>query len=277
MPSRIISQVKRGDTLIEVMIAFAILSLVSIVTVTTMNMGVATNEQSLELVTARSELNAQAEALRFIHSSYISELTLPRCSEVSAGEKCQQYRDLWIDLTSESHTMVSSASLSAPNRLTIEYPLMVCSTAYDDSSPNSLYKNRAFVINTRQLLAHQNLAGGSISYLNTDAVIRARASDDPNNLFTAAPLNARIIYSTQTGQDGEDGGSNSTGDMRSPVSYTRVARVEGIWVIAVRGPDTAPGHPQYYDFYIQTCWYGPSSKAPTSLDTIIRLYNPENT
>lgn len=77
------------------MIAFAILSLVSIVTVTTMNMGVATNEQSLELVTARSELNAQAEALRFIHSSYISELTLPRCSEVSTGEKCQQYRDLW--------------------------------------------------------------------------------------------------------------------------------------------------------------------------------------
>ena len=76
-----IADAKRGDTIIEVMFAFAIFTMVAIVTVSMMNLGLATSERSLELVTARNELNAQAEALRFVHSSYISELTLPSCDE----------------------------------------------------------------------------------------------------------------------------------------------------------------------------------------------------
>lgn len=61
-----IADAKRGDTIIEVMFAFAIFTMVAIVTVSMMNLGLATSERSLELVTARNELNAQAEALRFV-------------------------------------------------------------------------------------------------------------------------------------------------------------------------------------------------------------------
>lgn len=274
---KLIYKTKRGDTFIEVMFAFAIFSFVAIITLATMSVGLSTGENSLELTTARNELNAQAEALRFIHSSYISELTLPECKNNSSiQEKCQQYKGLWEDLISDEHVVASNASLSATNRLTIEYPLRICETAYDDSSPNSLVKNRAFVINTRQLLARNNLHEGNINYSNTDAVVRASSMSNPNNLFHPATLNARIIYSASTGVDGKDGGNNSTSGVQSPVEYTRIARVEGIWVIAVRESTNLGARPKYYDFYIQTCWNGSNSNTPTSLDTIVRLYNPEN-
>lgn len=265
----IVKSVKRGDTIIEVMFAFAIFSAVAIITASTMSLGVNSSEESLELVVARNELNAQAEALRFIHSSYISELTLPEtCTTGDPTEKCQQYRELWDQLTSDYHTMVSGASITAPNQLTIEYPLLSCSTAYDMSSSNSLVRNRAFVLNTRQILNPN-----STTYNTTDAIIRA--SNSSQNLFFPAPLNARIIYSTDTGNNGGDGDANSSQGVHSLTDYTRIARVEGIWVIAVRGPLIGV-RPQYYDFYIQTCWYGPGAKAPTSLDTIVRLYNPKD-
>ena len=86
------SPTRRGDTLIEVMFAIAVFSMVAVISISMMNAGVASGERSLELVTARNELNAQAEILRFIHSSYVSELTLPKCTNelISKGEKCQQ-------------------------------------------------------------------------------------------------------------------------------------------------------------------------------------------
>lgn len=279
MPTRITRQklykTRRGDTLIEVMFAFAIFSLVAIITLATMSVGLSTTENSLELTVARNELNAQAEALRFIHSSYVSELTLPPCeSDTPITEKCQQYASLWEDLTKDAYVMSSSTSASM-NALTIEYPLLDCATAYDPSSSNYLAKHHAFVINTRQLLARNNLVGGSISYNNTDAVVRAKNPSEPDNLFFPATLNARIIYSTATGANGEDGENNSTSGIQSLTDYTRVARVEGIWVIAVRESTSLSSRPKYYDFYIQTCWNGSNSNTPTSLDTIVRLYNPE--
>lgn len=81
---------RRGDTLIEVMFAVGFFALVAIISIAVMNSGINNAERDLELVTARNELNAQAEALRFIHSSYISEKTLPDAS--------QQYRDLWEEI-----------------------------------------------------------------------------------------------------------------------------------------------------------------------------------
>lgn len=277
MPSRIMQKAKRGDTFIEVMFALAIFALVAIITVGTMNAGISTSENSLELTVARNELNAQAEALRFIHSSYISELTLPECaSGAPVTEKCQQYKAIWEDLVNDTNVMASSASIAASNQLTIEYPLLACETAYDDSSNNSLVKHRAFVINTRQLLARNNTHGTDVIYSKEDAIIRARNQADPDNVFFPAQLNARIVYSAQTGQNGEDGGDNSTSGVQSPIDYTRVARVEGIWVIAVRDSSSLSGKPKYYDFYIQTCWNGSNSNTPTSLDTIVRLYNPED-
>lgn len=248
------SATKRGDTIIEAMFAFAVFSLVSIVTVSMMNLGISASERSLELTTVRNELNAQAEALRFIHSSYISELSLPRdcAGNNNTATGCQHYTDLWDAIVDRSI-----------DTTTIEYPLSTCSTVYE-SENDLLKKNHAFIINPRAL----NNYSGMVS---TNAII----SSDNTGIFTESVLNARVIYGSNIDNDN----SSEHLDSRTGLSkYTTVERVEGIWVIPVKGPkllNSNSDEPQYYDFYIETCWYGSGNSTPTSLDTIVRLYNPK--
>lgn len=269
--SSLSQQTKRGDTIIEVMFAFAIFTLIAIITITMMNLGLAASERSLELVTARNELNAQAEALRFIHSSYISELTLPERGsltpeQINQGVKYQQYKDLWDTLIGNTmHGSCSAEETAADGCFDIEYPLSQCETVYANEK-RQLINNHAFVLNTRQLLSPLSTSG-----MNNSAIIYAR--EDPE-VFVEPTLNARLLYT------GDNPLSDGTSDDRisSLNNYTHLARAEGIWVVGVSGPTTNTGssdpQPQYYDFYIETCWYGSGNAVPTSLDAVIRLYNP---
>lgn len=61
----------RGDTLIEVLSAITIFSLIAISTLTIMNKGTSVAQRALEITQARYQIDAQAEALRFLNSSYI--------------------------------------------------------------------------------------------------------------------------------------------------------------------------------------------------------------
>lgn len=253
---------RRGDTMIEVMFAFAIFTMVAIVSVMIMNAGIAASERSLELVTARDELNAQAEALRFIHSSYIAEMNLPSCSTAAAGEKCRQYDNLWSAITSGART-TSSAPDTDPDRYSIPDPIDRCQEIYADpnNQGNLLKQNRAFIINTRKL--YSDVATGA-----SNAVISAYYDND---IFTEPTLGARLLYSKNSNfSDIDNSSTNLTDSML--VKYTNLVRAEGIWVVAVKGPGTIP---KYYDFYVNTCWYGAGASAPTTLDTVVRLYNPK--
>ena len=62
----------RGDTLIEVLFAITIFSLVAVGGLSIMNQGTATSQRALEITLVRQEVDAQAETLRFLNSSYIS-------------------------------------------------------------------------------------------------------------------------------------------------------------------------------------------------------------
>lgn len=66
------SQQQSGDTLIEVMFAFAIFALVAVGSLTIMNQGIATAQRSLEITLVRAQMDAQAEAIRYIHQSYVA-------------------------------------------------------------------------------------------------------------------------------------------------------------------------------------------------------------
>lgn len=270
------TKTKRGDTFIEVMFAIAIFSLVAVLSISMMNVGVADAERALELVTARNELNAQAEALRFIHSSYISEATLPTCGSVPSGEKCQQYQALWENIT--AHTMQPSNEGTGLNdNYTITDLFASCKEVYTSDDPTVAYqdllsRNRAFIINTRELIAPRDsgigLGESYISVLNP--------SD--RALFTPALLNARLIF-TRTGNRSDADTDSSTVNISdtNSLNYKSVARAEGIWVVAVRGDlDPNSGLPTFYDFHINSCWYGSNTEVPTVLDAVIRLYNPEN-
>lgn len=260
-----LKKTKRGDTIIEVMIGIAIFSFVTVLTVSVMNSGLASAERSLELVTARNELNAQAEALRFIHSSYASELSLPECGDMGndGTGKCQKFRSLW--------TLITSRAIRYED-MTIEYPVLSCQSVYELGG-GSIYADQAFVINTRLLETTDDAAyNGLISQRLTNAYIQAKSDQ---NIFRAPTLNARIIYTRDTG--GESDAQLSDVVESGLTVYNKVEYAEGIWVVAVKSDDKIVGTdlPQYYDFYIETCWNGAGDNASTSLDTIIRLYNPD--
>lgn len=275
MPQSLAYRTKRGDTLIEVLIAIAVFSLVAILSITAMNLGVTNAETSLELATARTELNAQAEALRFLHSSYISENSLPKYDDLtpaerSRGEKYQQYTEVW-------RAIIDNAV--SPENLTIQLPLSSCEEVYDEANgPSLLRQNKAFVLNARNLLLGEPAITKDVSKIYISSIASGNSLK-----FQATPLNPRIIYANATDEaqiEDSDSGNWTMGEGNINVDdrlYDRVLLVEGIWVIAVQSDASnrnADGTPQYYDFYIGSCWYGPSSKNPTNLDTVIRLYNP---
>ena len=62
----------RGDTIIEVMLAITIFSLIIVSSLAIMNQGLYTAQRSLEISLVRSQIDSQAEALRFLNSSYIN-------------------------------------------------------------------------------------------------------------------------------------------------------------------------------------------------------------
>jgi hypothetical protein len=61
------SFLERGDTIIEVILAVVIFALIAVGSLTIMNQGLATAERSLEITLVRQQMDAQAEALRYIH------------------------------------------------------------------------------------------------------------------------------------------------------------------------------------------------------------------
>jgi hypothetical protein len=60
-----------GDTLIEVMFATTVFSLVVVSSLSLMNQGVASAQRSLEITTVRQQMDGQVETLRFLHEAYV--------------------------------------------------------------------------------------------------------------------------------------------------------------------------------------------------------------
>ena len=116
---------RRGDTLIEVIFATTIFSMLAIMSLSAMNSSMQSIKSDLERASVRDEISAQAEAIRFIHNSYSAE----REYELSF----QEYRDLWKGLVEDSllQTTYNTSTL-------------------DTGSCSDLPSN-AFIINTRSI------------------------------------------------------------------------------------------------------------------------------
>jgi type II secretory pathway pseudopilin PulG len=77
---------ERGDTIIEVMLAFTIFAMLAVGAISIMNKGVASAQESLETTLVRHEIDGQAEALRFLHQAYMIDPTS------ASGSKFQEIR-----------------------------------------------------------------------------------------------------------------------------------------------------------------------------------------
>jgi len=69
---RLNTQNQRGDTIIEVLFAVAVFAIVAVGGMAIMNQGTATAQRSLEVTQVRQQIDAQAEAIRYIHQAYVA-------------------------------------------------------------------------------------------------------------------------------------------------------------------------------------------------------------
>lgn len=77
---------QRGDTIIEVMLAFAIFALVAVSTTVLMNRSLAIGQRSLEVTLVRQQIDAQAELLRYARDNRTAAWDDIRSNLASAGD-----------------------------------------------------------------------------------------------------------------------------------------------------------------------------------------------
>lgn len=69
---RLTRSTQQGDTIIEVMFAVAVFAMVAVGSLSIMNQGIASAQRSLEITLVRQQMQAQAEALRYVHAAYVA-------------------------------------------------------------------------------------------------------------------------------------------------------------------------------------------------------------
>ncbi len=265
---------RHGDTLIEVMLSIAIFALVAMVTINLMNDGLNTAQRTLESEMARNEIDAQAEALRFIHNNYVSER--------QKSENYSQFRKAWNKITSKimtpEQTVDNTDMISEDGGNAFDINNMdSCSSAYGNN--RHLDKYGAFVLNTRLLLPDMSKNTETFSYLgqNYSTILSHMVVDYKNqsSVFRSPSIYPRIIYKKL---DSPASGNNDTSNLdENGEYYNDIQYAEGIWINAVGNTSNKATvkRSDYYDFYIRTCWQAVGSSAPSTITTVVRLYNPE--
>lgn len=237
--------VKRGDTIVEVLIAITIYSIVSIFTITAMKLGIQQGETSLELSQARIEVSAQADAIRFIHNSFLAE----REYAVSGNDS---YKLLWNTIVSKAIGPTDKVYCLSSDK----YDSATCSNASSatNTCPSTSEVSNSFIINPRV-----------ISPTNPNSTVIT-------GKYVATDLYPRLIFGTSAADNSDQAYAEGKNK-----SYTNLLSAEGIWVVARKSASVSSlynNQPEYYDFHIYTCWHAPGASHPTTTGTIIRLYNP---
>ena len=78
---------QRGDTIIEVVLAVTVFSLIAVGALSVMNQGTAIAQQSLEISLVRDQMDSQADALRYAHNAYIANLDQSDAPAVTVWNK----------------------------------------------------------------------------------------------------------------------------------------------------------------------------------------------
>ena len=258
--------IKRGDTLVEVVFAIAVFALVSVLALNIMSAGLRSAEASMEVAQTRSEIDAQAESLRFIHGAF----TLERELVVTK----QQYRNLWLKLSSDTTSTSTPGMANDPDQLP-NLSVNTCDEIYNGGE-KSIFKSSlvAFIMNTREIDPEDASLTGTVPLDLNNIVVSTKTNRDA---FTAATVYPRVIYSNRP--NSTESGNNSDDQLYETSDYRYVAAAEGIYIIAVRdktqNASSSTSRPEFYDFHIRACWVNSNGSRPTTIGTIIRLYNPE--
>ena len=253
--------VKRGDTLIEVTLAVGIFSMIAVAVVATMSSGTTNAQTALETTLARAEIDAQAEALRFI--------------QTSASANKPGFDDLWNEILNKAHNATNSSEGDTNNWADLKdaitnFAPSSCSELYNTENANNISDQNAFIIDTSTLGEFITQAPSDASDLLSPSGPSA-SSSSPTPLISAKP---------------DTGGSDSPDinpSFSQATTYPRVykenntVKAEGLYVVAVKdsGARVISANnvksQAFYDFYIHACWDTSNSDHPSTISTVIRL------
>ena len=242
---------KRGDTLIEVMLAVGIFSMVAVAVVAVMSGGTSSAQTALETTLAREEIDAQAEALRFIQTSYIT----------SRESKESKFGQLWKTIISKAiNNNNPSYEIAPAQESLLQYSPKSCDELYNSGDKEA--ETHGFIINTQKLG----------DFTDASDVVVANTDGGGNKWLARASTYPHLIFGTSTNNTDDD-------NLVSTNSNSDLYRAEGIYIIAVKDPKTtnivgSGDTAAYYDFYIRTCWYGTGESNPSTISTVMRLYDP---
>ncbi len=113
----------RGDTIIEVMFAFVIFSLVVVSAFSIMNKGVATAQRSLEVTLVRQQIDGQVAMVQHIQQTnptlwtQIKSLVVPDIGAFGAGTQCPEAKDI---LDKSDFFIATTSDGSAPSVVHIQ-------------------------------------------------------------------------------------------------------------------------------------------------------------
>lgn len=238
--------VKRGDTLIEVTLAVGIFSMIAVAVVATMSSGTTNAQTALETTLARAEIDAQAEALRFI--------------QTSASANKPGFDDLWKAILNKAHNATNPLEGDTNNwtdglkNAITNFAPSSCSELYDAENTNNIYYQNAFIIDTSTLGEFITQASSDTSNSLTPLISANNPNpSDINPSFSQATTYPRVYKENNT------------------------VKAEGLYVVAVKdsgarviSPNNAESQ-AFYDFYIHACWDTSNSDHPSTISTVIRL------
>ncbi len=209
---RLTQRNQRGDTIIEVLFAVAVFAMVAVGSLSIMNQGIATAQRALEITLVRQQIDAQAEAIRYIHQAYVAAFQKDGAAPTGTAAE-------WTKMTDKA----------------TGYGANVASTfgaVTGTACPAAVPGERPFIVNAQ---------AATVSTVLPAMVAPAGAS---------LPPFAQVIYNADTS----------------------VKNAYGIWVESI--PSAATDGPGFVDFHIRACWESAGSSTPTTLGTIVRLYEP---
>lgn len=227
---------QRGDTIIEVVLGFAVFAAVIASAVLVMNRGTATAMRSLEITQVRQSIDSQAESLRFANAQYVN----------SFRKGIEQPTSTW-SIIRNSLAVTTPSSIIGFNDASLE----------GKCPDNSQLKN-AFVVDLTATEPEKTVATGVSAILANDEDVARVYGEQTGVTLPAFPT---IQYATDSDitRDGGPQASNTT-------------RAFGVWVQAVRGQQNESTG--FIDFFIRSCWSGSGSSRPITLGTTVRLYEP---
>ena len=290
---------KRGDTLIEVMIAVGIFGLVAVGAISLMNRGLATAQTTLETTMARQEIDTQAEALRFIHNAYLSKSGNANDEDTEAEDTTYySYRNLWKDLIAKAYSPVANASnyyadgYTNGKNITDIDPRFYSRTVENGKTCGEIFYignegtfatlPDSFVINPRALIDPQDSSFNTSSNPEQARIAAGRTlrSAIVSGATQEAATYPRLLYNSLD--------NDALSDVVNPVATgsrsSNLYSAEGIWVTPVASEaglqckdangQLTPVIPDYYDFHIQTCWEAAGGKTASVISSTVRLFNP---